>query len=122
MLLRDEALFLHALDDLVDHIAQFLILRKIGILQQLFHQFRRDQIAFLERAQNRFAQLVHMLLGEPLHIQFINAVLRVESALKEKVGEPVHQILQVNIVRCLRLVSRIACISCFHQRTQSEIS
>ena len=48
-----------------------------------------------------------MLLASPLHIQFMKAVLRVESALKEKVRKPVHQVLQINIVRCPRLVARI---------------
>ncbi len=79
--MRDEALFLHPLDNLVDHVAQIFVLRKVGVLAQLFEQFRRDKIAFLKSPQNRFAQLVHVLLASPLHVQLVKAVLRLESAL-----------------------------------------
>ena len=74
LLLRDVAFLLHALNNLVDEILQLGILREVGIVQQLFHHLRRNQVAFFESTQNRFAQRIHVLLARFLHIEFVDAV------------------------------------------------
>ena len=91
--------FFHALDDLIHDVAQFLVLREIGILQHLLHQLRRKQVALLQRAQDGFAQLFHHLFARALRIHFVDSELRFEAALQQKIGKAAHQFLQINIIR-----------------------
>ena len=73
-------------------------MRKVRILEQLLHHLGRNQVAFFQRPQNRFAQSLHVLLARLLHIQLVNAILRIEAALKEEIRKPVHQLLQVDVL------------------------
>ena len=84
ILLRDVAFFFHALDDLVDQVAQLCVLREVGILEHLLHHFGRNEFAFLQRAQDRLAQIVHVLLARTLHIDFVDSVLSIQSRSEEK--------------------------------------
>ena len=104
---RNEAFLFHALDDLVDYVAELGIFGKIGIVQHLLHQFGREQIAFLQRAQDRFAQLVHHFFARALRIHFVDAELRFEAALQEEIGEAAHQLLQIDVVSSVGRVFRI---------------
>ena len=110
LLLRDVAFFLHALDDLVDEVLEFLILREVGILQHLLHQLGRHQVALFQSAQDGFAQLLHVLLARALHIHFVDAVLVVEAALQEEVRHAAHELLQVDVVGRVGRVPGIFCV------------
>jgi hypothetical protein len=103
----DEAFFFHALDDLLDDVAKLGIFGEIGIIQHLLHQFGRKQFAFLQRAQNGFAQFVHHFLARTLGIHFVNPELRFVAALQEEIGETAHQFLKVYIFSGVGRVFRI---------------
>ncbi len=105
----DVALFHHALD-------QRSMRSRISLLDlpepscvNLLEQIFRQQVAFLEGAQNRLAQSFHRLFG----IEFGDAViLRFETALQEEVAEPLDQLLEIDGVGGLRpCISNSGCIS-----------
>ena len=75
-------------------------------------KFWRNQVAFLERAQDRLPELLHELLLRALHIHLVNSIGGFEAALQEKVGEAVHQFLEVDVVGGIRCVSGI--LDVFH--------
>ena len=84
------AFLFHALDDLIDDVAEFLIVGKFGILQHLLHQFRGEQIAFLQCAEDRFAQFLHHFFLGAIGVHFVDPVLRFEAALQQEIGETAH--------------------------------
>jgi hypothetical protein len=94
---RDEAFFLHALDNLLDYFAELGIFREIGVVEHLLHQFGREQFAFLEGAQDGFTQLVHHFFARAFGIHFVDAELRFVAALQEEIGEAAHQLLKIDI-------------------------
>ena len=48
------------------------------------HQVGREQVAFLQGAQDRLAQRFHMLLAGLLHIHFVEAVLTSKPLCRKK--------------------------------------
>ena len=83
----DESLIRKPLHQLVQQILDFLIVRRIGAIQQFSQFFAhfvvRQQVAFLQRAQNCFAQCFH----RAVRVEFGNAVvLRFEPALQKKIA------------------------------------
>ena len=86
---------------------QFGVFREIGIIEHLLHQFGWEQFAFLQRAQNRFAKFVHHFLARALGIHFVDAELRLVTALQEKIGQAAHQFLKVYVFSGVGRVFRI---------------
>ena len=60
---------------------------------QLFEQVLGQQVAFRKRAQDRLPQRLHCFFrikfGEPV-------ILRLETALQEKVAQPLDQFFEIN--------------------------
>src|ERR1700730_14889185 len=114
----DEALVGHALGDFVEQLAHRFIIHGVRVLQHfaqfLAHCAFGQQVAFLQRAQNSLAQGFHGLL----RVHFAHAVeLRLESALQEKIAEPLDQLFQIDGVG--RLANVLSIFNEFHKLFRS---
>src|ERR1700730_12409533 len=48
-----------------------------------------------------------MLLPRALGIELVETILRLEAALQEEIGKPVHQFLEIDVLRGVRSIARI---------------
>ena len=96
----DEAFVGQSFGEFVEQILDGLIVHRLGVIQHfaqlVAHRAVRQQVAFLQRAENCFPQRFHRAFG--IHLRD-SVELRFKSALQEKIAQALHQFFQVDGVR-----------------------
>ena len=81
----------------VNEVANLFVVHRVGALQHLAHFFGEgvfvEEIAFLKRAEDGFAERFHRTLG----IELVHAIeLRFETGLQEEIAELFDELFEVD--------------------------
>ena len=109
-----------ALDEAIEQLAHRFVLHRVRMLQHLAQtvgeQILGQQVPFLQRAQNRFAQRLQRMLG----IHFGDAVIhRLESALQEKIAQAADQVFEIHSISGFAGIFSVANV--FHERSFASL-